>query len=147
MPIVEFTNLNKYGHKRTRRFYQEKSNLSIDPSGFGPFIAYRLFKYDAECNLPPTVANINGKTYIMPIWKEVIEGTTVNDIEWIKPKPKVVVKQEPVIETHTSSSSADKTYKTVYYPDSGKFYCDCPGRWRAFDNRCKHIKELEKKVK
>ena len=144
MPIVEFTNLNKYGHKRTRRFYQEKSNLSIDPSGFGPFIAYRLFKYDAECNLPPTVANINGKTYIMPIWKEVIEGTTINDINWIKPKPKV--KQEPIVKISTSSSNPNKSYKTIYYPDSGKFHCNCPGRWRASDGRCKHIKELELKV-
>ena len=32
----------------------------------------------------------------MPLWKEVVEGTTVNDVEWVKPKPKV--KQEPVIE-------------------------------------------------
>ena len=94
--------------------------------------------------MPPMIWENNGKTYLMPLWQEVVEGTTINDIEWVKPKPKV--KQEPVIETHTSSSSANKKYKTVYYPDSGKFYCDCPGRWRAFDNRCKHIKELEKKV-
>jgi hypothetical protein len=94
--------------------------------------------------MAPTLFKTNGKTYLMPIWKEVIEGTTLDDIEWIKPKPKV--KQEPIIETHTSSSS-DKTYKTSYYPESGKFYCDCMGRFRARDGRCKHIKELEKKVK
>ncbi len=144
MPIVEFTNLNKYGHKRTRRFYQEKSNLSIDPSGFGPFIAYRLFKYDVENHLPPTIAKINGKTYIMPIWKEVIEGTTINDINWIKPKPKI--KQEPIVKISTSSSNPNKSYKTIYYPDSGKFHCNCPGRWRASDGRCKHIKALEIKI-
>ena len=94
--------------------------------------------------MPPMIWKNNGKTYLMPLWKEVVEGTAVNDVEWVKPKPKV--KQEPVIETHTSNSNADKTYKTTYYPESGKFYCDCPGRWRAFDNRCKHIKTLEKKV-
>ena len=27
MPIVEFSNLNKYGNIRTRRFYKEKSKL------------------------------------------------------------------------------------------------------------------------
>ena len=47
---------------------------------------------------------------------------------------------------HVSSSNAEIKYKTTYYPDSGKFYCNCPGRWRAFDGKCKHIKALEKKV-
>ena len=38
MPIVEFSNLNKQGNLRTRRFWQDKSNLSIDPRGLGPSI-------------------------------------------------------------------------------------------------------------
>ena len=105
----------------------------------------RRFKYDYEDPvMPPTILELNGKTYLMPLWKEVVEGTTVDDINWIKPKPKV--KKEPIIETHTSSSRADIEYKTTYYPDSGKFYCNCPGRWRAFDGKCKHIKALEAKV-
>jgi len=144
MALWEFKNLNKHGNYRTRIIHTNGA-LSIPGSGFGHSIFARRFKYKYEHPvMPPTIFKHNGKTYLMPIWKEVIDGTTVDDIEWVKPKPKV--KQEPVIETHTSSSSADKTYKTVYYPDSGKFYCDCPGRWRAFDNRCKHIKELELKV-
>ena len=142
MPIVEFTNLNKYGHKRTRRFYQEKSNLSINPSGFGPFIAYRLFKYDAECHLPPTIANINGKTYIMPLWKEVIEGTTLNDVIHIKPKLK---KKAETIVVETLSSKGDKMYKTRYYPDTGNFTCTCPGVWMS-GNNCKHIKKLRLEI-
>ena len=36
MPIVEFSNLNKYGNLRTRRFYQEKSNLSINNYQYKP---------------------------------------------------------------------------------------------------------------
>jgi hypothetical protein len=145
MPIVEFTNLNKYGHKRTRRFYQEKSNLSINPNGFGPFIAYRLFQYDAECHLPPTIANINGKTYIMPLWKEVIEGTTLNDINWIKPKPKKQpAKQKPVVETNVSGSGLGE-YTTKHYPESGKFHCTCPGYWRSGGN-CKHVKAMRAKL-
>ena len=104
----------------------------------------RRFKYDYEHPvMPPTILELNGKTYLMPIWKEVVEGTTIKDINWIKPKPK---RTEPIIEMHVSSSNADIKYKTTYYPDSGKFYCNCPGRWRAFDGRCKHIKALENKV-
>jgi hypothetical protein len=144
MALWKFTNLNKHGNYRSRIIHT-KGALSIPGSGFGPTIFANRFKYEYKGEvLPPTIANINGKTYLMPLWKEVIEGTTADDVEWIKPKPKV--KQEPIIETHTSSSNADKTYKTAYYPESGKFYCDCPGRWRAFDNRCKHIKTLELKI-
>jgi len=144
MALWKFTNLNKHGNYRSRIIHT-KGALSIPGSGFGPTIFANRFKYEYKGEvLPPTIANINGKTYLMPLWKEVIEGTTADDVEWIKPQPKV--KQEPIIETHTSSSNVDKTYKTAYYPESGKFYCDCPGRWRAFDNRCKHIKALELKI-
>lgn len=144
MALWKFSNLNKHGNYRSRIIYT-KGALSIPGSGFGPSVLANRFKYKYEHPyMPPMIWKNNGKTYLMPLWQEVVDGTTVDDVEWVKPKPKV--KQEPVIETHTSSSNADKTYKTVYYPDSGKFYCDCPGRWRAFDNRCKHIKALETKI-
>jgi len=93
---------------------------------------------------PPSLANIGGKKYLLPTWQEVLPETELNDINWIKPKPKV--KQEPIVVMTASSSNKDKTYKTVYYPDSGKFHCNCPGRWRAFDGKCKHIKALELKI-
>jgi hypothetical protein len=145
MALWHFTNFNKYGNPRHRIFYRPDGEPFSHGPGFGSTMV-RRFKYDYEHPvLPPTILELNGKTYLMPLWQEVENGTTVNDINWTKPKPKV--KQEPIIETHTSSSNANKTYKTAYYPESGKFYCDCPGRWRAFDNRCKHIKSLEIKLK
>ena len=61
MPIIEFSNLNKYGNLRTRRFYQEKSNLGINPKGLGSFIAFKLFKYNYEHSMSPSLANIGGK--------------------------------------------------------------------------------------
>ena len=88
MPIVEFSNLNKYGNIRTRRFWKEKSNLSINPSGFGPFISYRLFKYDYEGHVSPGIVKLGGKTYIVPSWQEVLPETRLEDINWIKPKIK-----------------------------------------------------------
>ena len=104
----------------------------------------RRFKYEYKGEvMPPTLLELNGKTYIMPIWKEVVEGTTLNDIEWIKPKPKKK-RTEPVIKTFTSGSS-DNVYTTKYYPDSGNFHCTCPGSWRSRGN-CKHIKELRNKI-
>ena len=138
MPIVEFSNLNKYGNIRTRRFWKEKSNLSINPSGFGPFISYRLFKYDYEGHISPGIISVGGKTYIVPSWQEVLPETRLEDINWIKPKP--IKKAETVI-VETLSSKGDKMYKTRFYPDTGNFTCTCPGTWMS-NNNCKHIKKL-----
>ena len=145
MALWKFTNLNTHGNYRSR-IRHTKGALSIPGSGLGPTIFANRFKYEYKDEVfPPTLANIGGKTYLMPTWEEVDPNTTLNDINWIKPKPKV--KQEPIVVITASSSNADKTYKTVYYPDSGKFHCNCPGRWRAFDGKCKHIKTLDTKVK
>ena len=145
--LYEFSNLNKHGNIRTRVVSWPKGKaFGINPKGFGSFIAVKVFKYEYHHELnPPSLANIGGKKYLLPTWQEVLPETELSDIKWIKPKPKV--KQEPIVEIHTSSSDPTKTYKTVYYPESGKFHCNCPGKWRAFDGRCKHIKALEKKVK
>jgi hypothetical protein len=145
--LYEFSNHNKHGNIRSRIVSWPKGKaFGINPKGFGSFIAVKVFKYEYHHELnPPSLANIGGKRYILPTWQEVLPETELSDIKWIKPKPKV--KQEPIVEIHTSSSDPTKTYKTVYYPESGKFHCNCPGKWRAFDGRCKHIKALEKKVK
>jgi hypothetical protein len=144
MALWEFTNLNKHGNFRTRIIHTEGA-LNLPGGGLGKMVFVKRFKYEYKHPImAPTLLKKDNKTYLMPYWKEVENGTTLNDIEWVKPKPKV--KQEPIIEIHESSSS-DKTYKTTYYPESGKFQCSCPGSYRAFDRRCKHIKELEKKVK
>lgn len=75
----------------------------------------------------------------MPGWQEVVEGTTLNDVIHIKPKVKV--SRSKTVEVKTKSSSSDIIYTTKYYPDSDKYYCDCPGTWRTRGN-CKHIKQM-----
>jgi len=144
MALWKFTNLNKHGNYRSRIIHT-KGALSIPGSGFGSTIFANRFKYEyTHPVMSPGLTVLNGKKYLMPLWKEVDPNTTLDDIEWIKPKPKV--KQEPIVEISTSSSDPNKTYKTIYYPESGKFHCNCPGRWRAFDGKCKHIKALELKI-
>ena len=141
MALWEFSAPNKHGMMRTRIVHTEGS-LNTSPK-FGSPQNVRRFKYKYTHPIyPPMIFKHEGKTYLMPKWKEVMEGTTLNDVEWVKPKPKVVVKQEPIVITSASSSS-DKTYTTTYYPDSGKFWCDCPGMWRSGGN-CKHVKQMRK---
>ena len=130
MPIVEFSNLNKYGNIRTRRFWKEKSNLSINPSGFGPFISYRLFKYDYEGHVAPGIVKLGGKTYIVPSWQEVLPETRLEDINWIKPKIKK--KAETVVVETPSFRKVILFIKRRFYPDSGKYTCTCPGAWMKF---------------
>ena len=143
MPIVEFSNLNKHGNIRTRRFWQEKSSLGINPNKFGSYIEFRLFKYKYVNRLPPSFTTIKNKRYVMPGWQEVIHGTTLEDIDWIKPK----VKRAEIFEYTSKSSSSDKVYTTkehVATDGSRKYSCSCPGAWRAKDRRCTHIISLEK---
>tara|TARA_R100000544_G_C2209527_1_gene51128 strand:- start:133 stop:600 length:468 start_codon:yes stop_codon:yes gene_type:complete len=143
MPIVEFSNLNKHGNIRTRRFWQEKSNLSIDPSGFGPSIMFKLFKYDHKDRISPSIFTVGGKTYIMPGWQECLPETRLEDVNWIKPK----VKRAEVSEHKFKSSSNDKIYTTkehVSVDGVRKYTCNCPGSWMAKDKSkgCKHQQQL-----
>ena len=142
MPILEFSNLNKYGNWRTRRFYNPTTSYSLKPDGFGPSVMVRLHKYTHKHVLPPHIMKLSGKTYIMPGWQEVIEGTTLNDVIHIKPKVK---KKAKTIVVETLSSKGDITYKTRYYPDTGNFTCTCPGTWMS-GNNCKHIKKLRLEI-
>ena len=143
MPIIEFSNLNKYGNWRTRRFFNSTSNYGVNPDGLGSTIMVKLHKYTHKHSLPPCITKLGGKTYIMPGWQEVVEGTTLNDV--IHVKPKVKKKAETVV-IETPSSRGDVMYKTRYYPESGNFTCSCPGVWMS-KNNCKHIKKLREDVK
>ena len=139
MPIIEFSNQNKYGNIRTRRFYHPTSNFGINPKGLGPSVIVRLHKYTHNHHFSPSITKLSGKTYIMPGWQEVVSGTTLDDITHIKPKVKVA--RSKTVTKIFNSSSSDAIYTTNYYPDSDKYHCNCPGTWRTGGN-CKHIKQM-----
>ena len=142
MPIVEFSNLNQYGNLRTRRFYQEKSNFGINPKGLGSLVSFSLFRYDYKHSIiPPSLTTLNGKRYIVPTFQEVLPGTTLDDINWIRPKQKKILESKVVTKITISGSGLGK-YTTKYYPESEKYHCSCPGYWRSKGN-CKHVKEMK----
>ena len=145
--LYEFSNYNKHGNIRTRIIpWPTGKAFGINPKGLGGYIGVRVFKYKYKHELnPPNLMTLGDKKYIMPGWQEVLPETELNDIKWVKPKPKKVeIKKEPIVEVNKSSSS-DKTYTTKYYPNSGKYHCDCPGTWRTGGN-CKHVKGLRIKI-
>ena len=146
MALFKFQNLNKHGNLRTRIVHSPTSQFSFKPAGYGKFVNVQRFYY--EMKHPYLSASLftdsNGDKFILPTWEKVHPKTTLEDIKVVRPKPKK--RTEPIIETHISSSK-DIEYTTKYYPDSGNYYCTCPGTWRAKDRRCKHIKALEEKNK
>ncbi len=141
MALWKFSNLNKYGNIRSRIIYRPDGEaFGFNPKGFGSFVNVQRFKYEHKHEImPPALVESNGKKYIVPTWKEVDSNTTLNDIQWIRPKVKVT-KSETVVKISKSSSS-DAEYTTKYYPNSGKYHCDCPGTWRTRGN-CKHVKQM-----
>jgi len=98
------------------------------------------YKYEHPV-MPPMVWNKGDKAYLMPIWKEVIKGTTVNDIEWIKPK----IKKTEIETFNFESTTSGSLYTTKKFTKPNgeiKYSCTCPGVWRSKDRQCKHIKSL-----
>jgi len=75
-------------------------------------------------------APVSGKTYVVPTWLEVPTGTTLNDIDWIRPvmvKPSMITKHvgKYILNIHSN----------------GKITCDCPGY--TFRKKCKHVEAIK----
>ena len=87
--------------------------------------------------VPPCIANILDKHYIIPFWTEVDANITLDDIEWERDMSYTITKE--TIATFVSSSSPDITYK-VEKTSKGDLYCDCPGF--VFKKKCKHTKQI-----
>ena len=106
-------------------------------------ISASRFQYEQHNIFPPMLVTIDGQKYMMPDWVKVNHYTTLADIKHIPPVKPVTKVEEFKFE----SSSSNKVYVAKRYtkPDGEvKLTCGCPGSWRAFDRRCKHIKSLEK---
>ena len=143
MPLVQLSNLNKYGNIRRRIFHYE-GQFTFNPRGLGKFVHVQSFKYKYYHDyMTPQMQVKDGEKFIIPGDIKVHTETTFDDIIWVKPKK--AKRTEPVIETYNSSSNGGE-YTTKYFPDSGNYQCSCPGTWRAKDRRCKHIKQLENKI-
>jgi hypothetical protein len=149
MALWKFSNLNKYGNIRTRIIYRpDGESFGINPKGFGPFIGISRFKYESKSPFQPALVNIKGKKYMVPDWKEVLPETTINDIKAGEVEKRGRKKGQSQISNtivKTPSSSSSEIYTTTFYPNSGKYYCDCPGTWRTAGN-CKHVKSLRTKI-
>ena len=111
---------------------------------------HKPFKYEVKKHkyLPSVIVNFLSRKVIMPANIECHPNTTLDDIIEIVEE----TEQEKQLKKETKekniwefkSSSSNSVYKVRQNGD--KLKCDCPGMWRAKDRRCKHIKEVEKKL-
>jgi hypothetical protein len=138
--LWQFTNTNKYGNLRSRVVYADGA-LKVG-QGFGSFQGAKRFSYESRSPYFALI-EIRGKKMLVPDWIEVHPQTTINDIKHNAP----VVLEAPVQQNEWmfESSSGGGFYKVRQ--NGLKLTCTCPGSWRAFDRRCKHIKEIEKLIK
>tara|TARA_R110000803_G_scaffold37781_4_gene81571 strand:- start:29379 stop:29828 length:450 start_codon:yes stop_codon:yes gene_type:complete len=143
MAIIQITNLNKHGNKRSRIVHHPTTQIGFNPNGFGSYFHVNIFKYDYNHPLiPPGLITLNNKRYIVPGWKEVHLNTTLNDINWVKPKIKKIDKFKS--KTWKFDSSSSNAVYTVTQVDSVTLKCSCPGFFRAKDRNlgCKHVQKI-----
>jgi hypothetical protein len=150
MPLIQFTNTNKYGNFRHRIVYHKGDKPFSHGRGFGPVVGIKAFKYTHEHSYPPAlvVSSVTGQKYIVPGWQKVHPQTELSDINWIQPKPKNVEKTEVVQkpEEFKFESKSEPGSFYVVRVVNGKAKCNCAGQYRAKDRKCKHMKEVEKEL-
>lgn len=96
-----------------------------------------IFAYMITVNqlFPPTIykSTLDGKTYVIPAWVEVPEGTTEKDINWVKP-----ISERPIenwVEEGTIKARRGNTiYKISKF--NRRYKCSCSKQFS-----CNHIKD------
>jgi hypothetical protein len=81
----------------------------------------------------------SGKTYVVPAWVEVPEGTQLSDIEIVPDKTYSSVVTKPERKSHTVKGSTGKLYTVIIDSNLGNS-CSCPGF--GFYRKCKHIQHV-----
>ncbi|MFW6311056.1 MAG: SWIM zinc finger family protein [Nanoarchaeota archaeon] len=92
--------------------------------------------------IPPSLATFpSGKTYILPIWKEVPGDTTLEEVQkhWIKKIPRESKDFDFKIRKEISSSNGKQNYIVQY--DGMNWSCTCTGF--GFRRKCKHIEQIK----
>ena len=114
--------------------------FSYKPDSKTKFYAVQRLMYQHKHQFPPSFITVNGKKYLLPTWKEVHPDTTFDDVIHVKPESKKPVKEEKTFASKSDPTITYKATRTTYPSGEIKHYCNCPGKWRAKDGMCKHLK-------
>jgi len=143
--LYKFQNLNKYGNLRTRIIHHPGGKpFSFNPKGLGRFVNVQVFKYEYKHQvLPPSLVKFGDETFIVPTWQKVHSETRLEDINWVKPKPKKVNVEKHEFKFESKSDPGHFYNVTV---KGDKVDCNCAGKWRAKDRQCRHMKDVKKQL-
>jgi hypothetical protein len=148
MALWKFSNYNKHGIVRERIMYLPNGKPFSHGKGFGSFVNVRTFKYDYKHPYlsPSLYKDPNGKLFIVPSYQPVNPNTTLDDINWVRPKPPKlkVEKLEKLEFKFESKSSPGSFYKVTAVGDKVK--CNCSGQYRAKNKHCIHLKTVKNKL-
>lgn len=146
MALIEFTQLNKLGLHRTRVFYQPTTSYGFNPKNYGNHIQVRVFKYDYKHPIIPPILYLDSKgDKYLNNGTKVLPETTLEDVNWIKPKLKTEIKT--TFEFKSKSSNDVYTVTKSEIGDKITLRCDCRGFFMAKDRKlgCKHVQEVRNK--
>lgn len=93
----------------------------------------------------PAITALGDNTFVVGgdvSWLKVPAGTTLEQIKWIAPRIKKVVRPKEFVR-EVPSSRGDKTY-TVRVRTDGVKSCTCSGF--MYRRRCRHIDEYKKEL-
>ena len=104
--------------------------------------------YEVESILNPAIfkSPTSGKTYVVAgdqPWIEVPEGTTLNDVRWMrasKPDKDPVVTRAQTFEVEGSKGNK----YTVKRAQNDSWSCECVGY--GYRQRCKHIEKAKERI-
>lgn len=92
-------------------------------------------KIHIESMTRPALFHEDGKTFIVPDWKPVPEGTKLSDVEWTDTTPKAPPRPTTRVIKVPSEKNPSKHYLVTFW-STGRKECTCPGfTYRRF---CKH---------
>tara|TARA_B100000287_G_scaffold430677_1_gene486390 strand:+ start:385 stop:687 length:303 start_codon:yes stop_codon:yes gene_type:complete len=88
------------------------------------------------------IVNLKDKSYVVPLWLEVPQGTSLSDIEVVRP---VKIDENPLVYDGFMTGSKGDEYQIKIYRN-GKATCECWG-YRRHKKDCKHIRQAKSKIK
>lgn len=94
--------------------------------------------YISNALVPPAIARIGQKTYVVPDWLEVPNGTTRAEVVWNRPSVTANAAKAATVVKVTGSKG--KVYSVTTH-GNGKRTCDCPGY--TYRRTCRHLTSVK----
>tara|TARA_R110000772_G_scaffold38885_2_gene91459 strand:- start:849 stop:1286 length:438 start_codon:yes stop_codon:yes gene_type:complete len=132
-----------YNDGKEETVIQKSSRFTFNNNGKIAFKSVTRVLYYHKHPISPALVDLNNKRYIVPLWTEVHPSTTLDDIIHLQPEVKSTTTKTKSFKSSSNPKVKYKTSTTILPTGKVTYNCNCPGRWRAKDGECKHIKSVK----